>query len=46
MHGCCKDLWKRWLEVDSNATWEKLFTAIDSAVDPTIPSASDSTGTA
>ena len=27
--GCCKDLWKKWLELDPNATWEKLFTAID-----------------
>ena len=38
---CCKDLWKKWLEIDPDATWEKLFTAIDSA----IPSASSSTGT-
>ena len=30
--GCCKDLWKKWLEVDLNATWEKLFTAIDDVV--------------
>ena len=37
---CCKDLWKKWLETDSDATWEKLFTAIDSAV----PSTSSSTG--
>ena len=27
--GCCKDLWKKWLKLDPNATWEKLFTAID-----------------
>ena len=32
---CCKDLWKKWLEVDTDATWEKLFTAIDSAVPST-----------
>ena len=30
--GCCKDLWKKWLELDPDATWEKLFTAIDSSV--------------
>jgi len=29
---CCKDLWKKWLELDSDATWEKLFTAIDSSI--------------
>ena len=39
--GCCKDLWKKLLEVDCDATWEKLFNAIDSAV----PSASSSIGT-
>ena len=39
--GCCKDLWKKWLEVDCDATWEKLFNAIDSAV----PSTSTSMGT-
>ena len=33
--GCCKDLWKKWLEADLDATWEKLFTAIDSAVPST-----------
>ena len=38
--GCCKELWKKWLEVDPDATWEKLFAAIDSA----IPSISSSTG--
>lgn len=27
----CNDLWKKWLMVDVNATWEKLFKAIDSA---------------
>ena len=31
---CCKDLWKKWLEADSDATWEKLFAAIDSVVLP------------
>ena len=30
--GCCKDLWKKWLELDPDATWEKLFNAIDSAL--------------
>ena len=40
--GCCKDLWKKWLELDPDATWEKLFTAID---DCTVSSASSSTGT-
>ena len=30
--GCCKDLWERWLEVDLNATWKKLFTAIDATM--------------
>ena len=44
-NGCCKDLWKKWLEVDCDATWEKLFNAIDSAIDPVMPSASDSAGT-
>ena len=39
--GCCKDLWKKWLELDSDATWEKLFTAIDDAA---VPSTSHSTG--
>ena len=37
---CCKDLWKKWLETDPDATWEKLFVAIDSAV----PSTSGFTG--
>ena len=37
--GCCKDLWKEWLKADTNATWEKLFTAIDSAV-PSISTSS------
>ena len=36
--GCCKDLWKKWLEVDCNTTWEKLFNAIDSAVPSTLSS--------
>ena len=40
--GCCKDLWTKWLELDCDATWDKLFTAIDSA----LPSASTSTGIA
>ena len=39
--GCCKDLWKKWLELDPNATWEKLFTAIDDCT-----AASSSTATA
>ena len=38
--GCCKDLWKKWLKLDCDATWDKLFTAIDSA----LPSASTSKG--
>ena len=38
--GCCNDLWEKWLELDCDATWDKLFTAIDSA----LPSASTSTG--
>jgi len=29
---CCKDLWKKWLRIDTDATWEKLLKAIDSAV--------------
>ena len=37
--GCCKHLWEVWLELDCNATWDKLFAAIDSA----LPSASTST---
>ena len=40
--GCCKGLWKKWLELDPNATWEKLFTAID---DCTPASSSTATGT-
>ena len=40
--GCCKNLWKKWLELDPNATWEKLFTAID---DCTTISSSTPTGT-
>ena len=40
--GCCKDLWKKWLEFDPNATWEKIFTAID---DCTAASSSTATGT-
>ena len=39
--GCCKDLWKKWLELDPDATWEKLFTAIDDCA--AVPSASSST---
>ena len=26
---CCNDLWDKWLELDPDATWDKLFTAID-----------------
>ena len=40
--GCCKDLWKKWLQLDPDATWDKLFTAID---DCAATSASTSTGT-
>ena len=40
--GCCKDLWKKWLELDPDATWDKLFTAID---DCAATSASTSTST-
>ena len=40
--GCCKDLWKKWLELDPDATWDKLFTAID---DCAATSASSSTST-
>ena len=29
---CCKDLWKKWLILDHDATWKKLFNAIDSAL--------------
>ena len=36
---CCKDVWKTWLMADPNATWEKLFTAIDCAVPSTSYSA-------
>jgi len=28
----CNDLWKKWLMIDMDATWEKLFKAIDSAI--------------
>ena len=41
--GCCKDLWKKWLEVDTDATWEKLFTAIDSVIDSAVDLAISST---
>ena len=27
---CCNQMLKRWLEMDSTATWEKLFTVIES----------------
>ena len=27
----CNDVWEKWLMIDVNATWEKLFIAIDSA---------------
>ena len=40
--GCCKDLWEKWLELDPDATWDKLFTAID---DCATTSASSSTST-
>ena len=26
---CCKAMIKKWLKIDVNATWEKLFKAID-----------------
>ena len=38
---CCKDLWKKWLEIDPVATWEKLFAAIDESA---VPSTSSFTG--
>jgi len=37
---CCKNFWIKWLELDINASWEKLFNAIDC----TIPSTSNSIG--
>ena len=40
VEGCCKDLWKKWLELDPDATWDKLFAAID---DCAAASASSST---
>ena len=27
---CCNDMWKKWLQVDITASWEKLFTVIES----------------
>lgn len=27
---CCNDMLEKWLSVDPNASWEKLFTVIDS----------------
>ena len=42
VEGSCKDLWKKWLELDPDATWDKLFTTID---DCAATSASTSTGT-
>ena len=27
---CCNDMWKKWLQVDTDASWGKLFTAIES----------------
>ena len=39
-NGCCKDLWKKWLNLDCDATWDKLFTAINCAINSALPSAS------
>ena len=36
--GCCRDLWKKWLELDPDATWDKLFTAIDDCAATSAPS--------
>ena len=27
---CCNQMWIRWLQVDTTASWGKLFTVIDS----------------
>ena len=27
---CCYDMLKKWLEIDPTASWEKLFTAVES----------------
>ena len=35
---CCKDLWKKWLELYPDATWDKLFTAIDDCATSSAPS--------
>ena len=32
---CCNAMLKKWLQVDTTASWEKLFTAIES---PAVPS--------
>ena len=39
---CCKDLWEKWLDMDPEATWDKLLSAID---DCAATSASTSTST-
>jgi len=31
--GCCNEMLAKWLAVDLNASWKKLFVAIDSSID-------------
>ena len=42
VESCCKDLWGKWLEMNPQATWDKLLSAID---DYATTSASSSTST-
>jgi len=35
---CCNQMWEKWLEMDTTASWEKLLTVIKS---PALPSAPD-----
>ena len=38
VESCCRDLWKKWLQLDPDATWDKLFTAIDDCPTRSAPS--------
>ena len=32
LKGCCNEMWIQWLQVDSTASWRKLFAVIESPV--------------
>jgi len=41
--GSCNDMFIRWLQIDTSASWEKLFNALDLAVGtPSASATSDS----